>query len=254
MVTKIDDVTTTENEWRDLLAALPDGIDDLSKAIADTLRRDGYLHLKYPISMETYDLIVSRLGTVVLRSDVKIDRAKEQNQEKFRSRRGRGGIYGSGRFELHTDTTENLVSWYCVEQDDSGTPMILLEVNDLEDHFSPRELDLLSKVEVTQPVRKSEFEQESFKFVPMLFKQNGKYRIFFYAPWLMRDSYDSDTTQVLEKFNYYLKHKEETQLITVPFKKHDSIFIDNHRILHGRGELPPSSKQRHLIRLILHAA
>ena len=86
----------------------------------------------------------------------------------------------------------------------------------------------------------------------MITRKNGRHKIF-YAPWLLRESYDGDASRVLEKFAGHLKQKEETQLITLPVKKHDTIFVDNRRILHGRGALPATSK-RHLVRLYLRAA
>ena len=88
--------------------------------------------------------------------------------------------------------------------------------------------------------------------MPMLTREDGRCKIF-YAPWLLRESYDSDGSRVLEKFADYLQQKEETQLITLPVKKHDTIFVDNRRMLHGRGALPTTSK-RHLVRLYLRAA
>jgi alpha-ketoglutarate-dependent taurine dioxygenase len=57
----------------------------------------------------------------------------------------------------------------------------------------------------------------------------------------------------MEKFAAYLKNKEETQLITLPIKPRHTVFVDNRRMLHGRGELSTTSK-RHLVRFYLRAA
>jgi len=245
----------TENKqstWEQLTEKLPSTTEELSAAIRSALEADGYLHLRWPMSMENYEAIAGRLGTIVLKSDVKVDRARAENQEQVRQIKGRGGIYSPGALHFHTDPIADLVSWYCVEQDDGGGPMLMLDLGDLEESFSEEELAVLSTVKLWRPSRKSESEQETLTPVPLLSRINGKYAIS-YAEWLLRESDDLEICKVLERFAAYLKNKEETQLITLPIKPHDTVFLDNRRMLHGRGELPTSSK-RHLVRLYLKAA
>ena len=238
--------------WKQLVEKLPATLDELSVAIKNKLDNDGYLHIPWPMSMEDYEQIARRLGTIVLRSDVKVDLDRARNQEQVRHIRGRGGIYSPSPLHLHTDPNADLVSWYCVEQDESGGPMLMLDTGNLEEHFSPRELEILSKVDLWSPSRKSETEAEMLTPVPLLSQKNGRYKIFF-APWLLRDSYANESAAILEKFVAYVSGLEEKQLISLPIKKHDTIFIDNGRMLHGRGALPETSR-RHLIRLYLRAA
>jgi hypothetical protein len=130
--------------------------------------------------------------------------------------------------------------------------MLMLDLGNLEEQFSPEELAILAKIEMWSPARKSEAEQETLTPMPMLRRDSGKYKVF-YAPWLLRESYDGDAGRALEKFAGHLKHMEETQLITLPIKRNDTIFIDNGRMLHGRGALEENSK-RHLVRFYLRAA
>jgi len=245
----------TENRqstWKQLIEKLPSTTEELSAAIRSALAADGYLHLRWPMSMENYEAIAGRLGTIVLKSDVKVDRARAENQEQVRQIKGRGGIYSPGALHFHTDPIADLVSWYCVEQDDGGGPMLMLDLGDLEESFSEEELAVLSKVKLWRPSRKSESEQETLTPVPLLSRINGKYAIS-YAEWLLRESDDPEICKVLERFAAYLKNKEETQLIRLDIKPRDTVFLDNHRMLHGRGELPQTSK-RHLVRFYLQAA
>jgi Taurine catabolism dioxygenase TauD, TfdA family len=242
----------SDASWSQLIERLPSTVNEISAKIRETLGTAGYLHLTWPMSFEHYEQLACQLGTIVLRSDVKVDVERARNQEQVRNIRGRGGIYSPSPLHLHTDPNADLVSWYVVEQDDVPGPMLMIDTGNLEEHFSPQELEILSRVELWSPARKSEAEQETLTPVPLLSRKNGTYKIF-YAPWLLRDSYDSDASSVLEKFAAYLKQLEETSLITLPVKKHDTIFIDNGRMLHGRGALLSSSK-RHLIRLYLRAA
>ena len=233
--------------WKQMIESLPSTADQVSAAIQDVLMKSGYLHLTWPMSFEQYEQVAGRLGKIVLRSDVKVDLERARSQEQVRHLRGRGGIHSPSPLHLHTDPNADLVSWYCVEQDETGGPMLMLD-----EHFSPKELEILSRVELWSPSRKSEAEQETLTPMPMLTRKGGKYRIF-YASWLLRESYDDEANRVLEKFAAYLRKLEETQLISLPIKKHDTVFIDNGRMLHGRGALPETSR-RHLVRLYLRAA
>lgn len=241
-----------ELKWQRLTEGLPGTIDEISGAILRTLASDGYLHVKAPISMESYELIGSRIGSIILQSDVKVDAQKEQAQEQVRTVKGRPGIYSPAPLSFHSDPHADLVSWYCVEQDEAGGAMMMIHAGDIEKHFSQDELEILEKVELRSPGRDAITGQETFTSVPMLSWKNGRKRLF-YASWLLCDTNDSESSRVLEKFSSYLGQKQERELITLPVKKHDTIFIDNGCILHGRGSLPATSK-RHLVRFYIRTA
>jgi Taurine catabolism dioxygenase TauD, TfdA family len=209
----------------------------------------GYLHLHAPMSMADYEFVASRLGIIILRSDVKVDIKKERQQEESRVVKGRGGIYSPNALGLHTDPIADLVSWYCVEQDDTGGAMQVLDLGHIQEHFSPEELELLTKAELLSPSRTQD-GMETLTPVPLVSKkENGGYRLF-YVPWLFRPSYDDETSNVLKKFMSFVKEREETQLTALPVKPGESIFLDNGRVLHGRSTLQADSK-RHLLRFYL---
>jgi hypothetical protein len=241
-----------QSTWKQLVEGLPSTTEQVGEAVRQTLETDGYLHLTCPMTMENYEAIAGRVGTIVQKNDVKVDLARAQSQEQVRRIKGRGGIYSPGALGFHTDPIADLVSWYCLEQDDGGGPMMMLNLGDLEEHFSAEERETLTRVELLSPTRKSEVEQETLTPTPLLTKTSGKYKIY-YAPWLLRESEDASVRKIAEKFAAYVKNKEETQLIVLPIKPRDTVFLDNHRMLHGRGELPQTSK-RHLVRFYLRAA
>jgi hypothetical protein len=245
----------TENNrstWKQLVEGLPSTAGQVGEAIRDTLDADGYLHLTWPMTMEDYEAVAGRVGTILQKNDVKVDSARAQSQEQARRIKGRGGIYSPGALGFHTDPIADLVSWYCVDQDDGGAPMMMINLGDLEEHFSAEELEILSKVELLSPTRKPGAEQETLTPTPLLTKTSGKYQVY-YAPWLLREPEDESIRKVAAKFTAYVRNKEETQLIVLPVKPGDTVFLDNHRMLHGRGELPQTSR-RHLVRFYLGAA
>ena len=245
----------TENKqstWKQLVEGLPSTTEQVGEAIRHTLQTVGYLHLTWPMTIENYEAIAGRVGTILQKNDVRVNLARAQSQEKVRRIKGRGGIYSPDALGFHTDPIADLVSWYCVEQDDGGHPMMVLDLGDLEEHFLAEEREILSRVELLSPTRKSETEQETLTPTPLLTKTSGKYKIY-YARWLLRESQDAAVRKIAEKFAAYVKNKEETQVIVLPVKPGDTVFVDNHRMLHGRGELPQTSK-RHLVRFYLRAA
>jgi hypothetical protein len=242
----------SQSTWKQLVEGLPATTEQVGEAIRHTLETDGYLHLTWPMTMENYEAIAGRVGTIVQKNDVKVDLARAQSQEQVRLIKGRGGIYSASALGFHTDPIADLVSWYCVEQDDGGHPMMTIDLGDLEEHFSGEEREVLSRVELLSPTRKSEAEQETLTPMPLLTKKGEKYKIY-YASWLLRESEDASVRKVADKFAAYVRNKEETQLIVLPVKPGDTVFLDNHRMLHGRGALPQTSK-RHLVRFYLRAA
>lgn len=241
-----------ESGWKRMIEGLPFTTKEISKAIGNTLNTDGYIHLRWPMSMESYEQIAGQLGTIILRSDVKVDMERAGNQEQVRNIRGRGGIYSPTPLHLHTDPNADLVSWYCVEQDEGGGPMLMLDAGNLEEEFSEEELEVLGRIKLWSPSRESETDQEVLTLTPMLRREGGRNKIF-YASWLLCKSYDDEATRVLGKFADFVKHAEETRIITLPVQRQETIFIDNRRMLHGRGALPTTSR-RHLVRLYLRAA
>src|SRR5437016_4810301 len=86
----------TENKqstWKQLIEGLPSTTEELSAAIGWALKADGYLHLRWPMTIENYEVIAGRLGGIIQKSDVKVDLERARNQEQVRVIKGRGGIY-----------------------------------------------------------------------------------------------------------------------------------------------------------------
>jgi hypothetical protein len=127
-----------QSTWQRLVEGLPYTTEQVGEAVRCTLETDGYLHLTWPMTMENYEAIAGRVGTIVQKNDVKVDLARAQSQEQVRRIKGRGGIYSPGALGFHTDPIADLVSWYCLEQDDSGGPMMMLNLGIWKSIFRPR--------------------------------------------------------------------------------------------------------------------
>src|SRR6476660_6981514 len=129
--------------WKGLVEGLPSTMEETVTAIRETLETAGLLHLTWPMSMEHFDAIAGRLGKIAQRSDIKVDPERASNQERLRVIKGRPSVYRPGAIYFHTDPIADLVSWYCLVQDEIGGQMLMLDLGDLAECFSAMELETL---------------------------------------------------------------------------------------------------------------
>ncbi len=222
-----------------------------SAVIREMIRGSGYFHLRVPIALDAFNLLASGLGAVQGRTDITIDTVRDLAQQRRRGstiRPNRGSVYRAEGIGFHTDAPSvSLIGWYCLEPDTVDGANLLLDTRDLTDHFALDELAILSTIQVNCPVLES--DTQNFRQEPLISKSDSAYHVY-YAPWLLLDGYQEQQSRLLEKFDRYLRDRERTQLIRVRLEKQESLFIDNRRMLHGRGPIAADSK-RHLIRVYL---
>lgn len=241
-----------EPPWEQLARGLPKTIKEFAAEVAGALSAHGYAYVKTSISPDHCQMLAAETGTLMLRYDVKIDKQRELGLKEKRVVKDRPGPYGSAAFAFHTDNVRvDVVSFYCVEQDDVDGASLLLDLDDVADHFEPDELETLTRLYLWAPfVAAPGVDKENFSHLaPLLSKHATGYRVY-YIPWLLREPYEPGESEVLDKFACYVREKSDTQTIRVPFQKGESVFIDNHRMLHGRAAISQDSK-RHLIRFYL---
>ncbi len=223
----------------------------LPHTIRQTLNSQGYVHVRQPLSLETFRLVARHLGTIESETDVRIDPERQKAQEQDRHmRHARPGVYQAEALNLHTDSPRNdVLAWYCVSQDTADGTSLLLDLSDISEHFSPRERSVLNSIRLWYTARHPETYAESFFQQPLLVTE-GSRDLVYYVPWLLSDDYNQAQSQVLQKFNTYLTHQQQTSLIGIRLAPEESLFIDNRRLLHGREGIAKHSA-RHLIRLYI---
>lgn len=227
-----------------------DKIKNLSVNILSEIKTHGYTYIKQPLSLDAFGLISGQLGMIKERADIKIDKTQEITQQRARKVKNRPSAYQAESFAFHQDNpARDMIAWYCKEQDDTDGTMHLLDTGDVGDYFSAEDLAVMSSVNIRYSLRINDKGEEEFSVRPLVSRKDSTYSVY-YQPWLLLDSYDTEQSLALEKFSEYLKHKEKIQLISVPIKRGECLFIDNHRILHGRKAIADNSK-RHLIRLMI---
>ena len=222
----------------------------LCAEVLRNLKRDGFAHIKQPVSFETFESIAADMGTIELVSEIRIDDGHAQQLHQTRKVKTRPSPYKADALGFHSDNPRmDVLAWYCREQDPNTGATLLIDTNDLPGYFAADELAGLCKLNLWYSVRSKESDEEQLFQIPLLIIQStGCY--VYYQPWLFLDSYDEEQTKLLQRFSEYLAYKQQTQTISVELTKRECLFIDNRRILHGRDAISGDS-QRHLTRFFI---
>jgi Taurine catabolism dioxygenase TauD, TfdA family len=222
----------------------------LSDHIRSTLKRYGWLHVEHRMSIADFEGLARRLGEIELRTDIVVDPELERRQNSSRAhRRERPGVYQASALGLHTDRpTAGILAWFCVEPDSKVGATLLADTKDLADHFSTAELDELGGVKVEYLRQDSSAETEILSLAPLLERRGDGWGLY-YVPWLIKPPAEKGLL-LLERLARFVRDKEAHDLVSVRLERGQSLFIDNRRMLHGRGELPKDSR-RHLVRLYI---
>lgn len=209
---------------------------DLSAGILASLQTLGYAHVARPHTAGDFEMTACQLGRVVLRTDLAITPERSSI------------VYKSDEIRLHQDNPEvNILGWYCVQQDECDGSALLLDTGDIAAHFSRAEIATMTTINVRYPdpdQSRHNPDRGLTAYLPWrLVTEKSTRAEVYYVPWLLADSYDENQRRVLAKFTEHLRVKEETQLVRIRLKAGESLFIDNNRMLHGRGSISQNSKR-----------
>ena len=217
-------------------ASIENGAHAVTAEILASIESLGYAHVKPPLSEEGFETTAESLGSIALRTDLTIT----PNRSSI--------VYKPDEIGFHQDNpTINMIGWYCVQQDELDGSGRLLDAGDVAGHFSLEERKVLGTISVRCPDSDPKRHNPDMGVVayflwPLLIEKATRSHVY-YAPWLLLDSYDEEQSRALKKFAEYLRAKEENQAIRIRLRKGESLFIDNNRMLHGRGPIQPDSKR-----------
>lgn len=224
--------------------------DDTVAEILNSLRAYGYAHIKGPLSLAQFELISSHIGTVELKTDIKVDPGQEQAQRQQRIASGRPSTYQAQGLDFHSDNPRmNVLAWYCLEQDAVDGTLYLIDTDNIAEHLTVKELAILTVTHVMYSSRRASEDKEELLREPLLTKISSGYRVY-YQPWLLLDTYNEEQLRSLERFQEYIERAQRRGPIHVKLERREALFIDNRRMLHGRNSIAENSK-RHLIRFFL---
>jgi hypothetical protein len=224
---------------------------ELAGRIRGALDRDGWAWVGHRLEEFEFERVARRLGTIELRTDIVVDPGRAQDQRRHRTvDRDRPGVYQAAGLELHTDRpTAAVLGWYCIRPDDHGGATLLLDTRDILNTFTTEELDGLGRIPI-QYMALGRIDGREVPLLAPLVERDGPILKVFFVPWQVQTPSDAWCQHLLARFVRAVRDRAERAVIPVRLEQRQSLFIDNRRMLHGRGPLPPESR-RHLVRLYL---
>jgi hypothetical protein len=224
--------------------------DDATQLAAEVRRRlpdEGYVHIARVLTEDLFNAAAEQLGTIALRTDIRVDSQADDDLRRIRDPlyADRPSVYRAEGLSYHTDSPViDVLAWYCVEQDAVDGTSALVDTGDLANHFTDDEQAALSRVRVRTMIRDADGHEIVHEY-PLF--ADGK---VYYASWLLSENLGDDERALAARFADYIAQKDATAPIRIRLKPGEMLFVDNHRILHGRSEIPPDSK-RHLVRFYI---
>lgn len=210
----------------------------------------GYVHVRTPLSKEQFEELASEIGSVELKTDIKIDLIQDKAQRDARKVKGRPSAFQAKGFDFHMDCPAmRVLGWLCIEQDAVDGTMQFLDTQSILKHFTQEEIETMGRIMIRYSDMNTHGSNEEFLLEPLVRRSAGGHLVY-YQPWLLLDSYDEEQSRILERFQTYLKTIDSDHAIGVRPMPGESVFIDNRRLLHGRAAVSDQSR-RHLLRFFL---
>ncbi|MEL6864781.1 MAG: TauD/TfdA family dioxygenase [Bacteroidota bacterium] len=221
--------------------------------IKEEIAQRGYAYIAHPIDQSCFEKICQELGTIESIADLTVDQKRNAEQRKRRLEKGRGNRpsrFQSTKFGFHTDVPiVGIMGFYCRIQDPTDGALQVIDVDHVVDYFSEAERALLETINFKWTIRQDGIET-TFE-CPVLSPGKDHYRLY-YAPWLAKDQYREEEEALLKKFAQFVEEMERTQVKAIRTQPKEALFVNNRRVLHGRGPLEEDSP-RDILRVRLYA-
>jgi alpha-ketoglutarate-dependent taurine dioxygenase len=222
--------------------------------IRRTLRERGWAHVRDRLSEAEFEATARGLGAIDLRTVIVVD-PERRDREKAARRYDpdRPSVYHEAELEFHTDRpTADLLAWYCVTPDADDGSNLLIDTRDFFDRLSAPELRALGRIRVGYANLDPSAGGQALLSEPLVTGGADGWRVF-YVPWQVLPSDDEEANRLLARFADDVAARRARGPLRIRLEAGESLFIDNHRMLHGRGPLSPDSR-RHLVRLYIRTA
>ncbi|MCS6799483.1 MAG: TauD/TfdA family dioxygenase [Myxococcota bacterium] len=198
------------------------------RALLAELQRTGIARHPGPLDLRGFEAISTALGRVVETALVEL-------------RAGVGSFLASpGPVPLHTDhPVADVIGWWCERQDPVGGAMRLLDGWDVVARLDTGTQRTLRDTHLCA----SAHPGAEPSIHPVWTDGHGGARLF-YAPWLLPVVPSARRARALAELERALRAASATSSLAVRLQPGEALWIDNHRILHGRGALDPRSPRR----------
>jgi hypothetical protein len=194
--------------------------------LGDELRARGIVHVNRYVDPAEFEEMCSSLGSISDRTEVTVREG------------ARTHLASPTAVPLHTDFVVDVISWRCDVQDEVDGASLLLETRAVMERLSSSAMELLRRTPVEVRARHGSAPVQ----VDVLHRRADVERLCF-APWLI------PATDAAQKIGAYDELRESVaaaarDAVSVRLAPGEVLFIENGRLLHGRGAIPPRSQRR----------
>jgi hypothetical protein len=202
-------------------------IDALAARVEAGLGEVGYAHLAGPLDPVTYLRLAEQLGEVVGRERVALRPGAHAYLAK------------PGPVPLHTDQPQvEIIGWLCQEQDADDGASRLLDSRPIVDALAEADRKLLHEVELWTPPLSGGPPTETWAVLRA--GKNGEE--IFCSPWLRPVSDRPDHVEALGLLRDRIS-AAAASCGSIRLREGQAVFVDNRRVLHGRGRLREDSRR-----------
>jgi hypothetical protein len=197
----------------------------VQQQVADALERDGFFHAR-ALAPAAYLSLAASLGEVVAIDEIEL-------------RRGVGSYACSrGSVPFHTDhPAVAIAAWYCVRQDPVDGASLLVDSQPLIRALSSRQVTSLESLRLAFPPLASGHAPGA---APVLVLRADRHEIY-YPPIVRPEQPGPEALAALQALVERVREVGPSDQIRIPLDVNDALFVDNRRMLHGRGPLQPDS-------------
>jgi len=201
--------------------------------IGRDLARDGCFISSETWTQDRFERTASMLGEVVYEAEVKLGSSRPRNYQL------------PAEIDFHTDhISAEIVGWYCIEPDLDDGAMQFLDLWSVANGMDEEGRDALQRVRIADNAAWG-----AGAAVPLCTRHHDRLN-FHYVPWLATFPADAQAGAALRQFEASFSALKKTSIRELDVKAGQVVFVDNHRIAHGRRKISGSSK-RHLKRVWL---
>jgi hypothetical protein len=201
-----------------------------ARDVIDTVSRQGYYRSPSRVSFEDFRRIAEAFGEIFYEADVRMGGERPRNYQL------------PAAIDFHTDhVSAEVAAWYCLERESDGGAMQFIDLKPIAEHLSEEQLAALGRVRVPDNAVWSEGGD-----IPLCTKENGRWS-FHYVPWLELRAPDGAARNALDRLEAGIAQAKSASIIECDLLAGEMVFVDNHRVMHGRAAIPTGS-QRNLKR------
>ena len=200
--------------------------DELLAAVAGGLGQRGFVHVPGPLDLAEYKALAEGLGETVA-------------GERIALRPGAHAYVAKpGPVPLHTDQPEiAVIGWFCERQDERDGASLLLDAGPVVEALPDELRARLHDVHLVTPPLSGGPPTMTW---PVL-RRTSQGEEVFCSPWLRSVTPIPEHVHALATFRHRLSEATRTETISVRLAPGNALFVNNRRVLHGRGAIDPES-------------